>query len=100
LAEPLRRALDDLADADVAANRLRTVFGTNQDVFASFERAVELITQFCERLQGQAQAGQTEWHTRRETTRAFLDELRLALTPGQLADDLLKNYALKGLLGQ
>jgi hypothetical protein len=100
LAEPLRHALDDLANADVVVNRLRTVFGANHDVFASFERAVELITQFCERLQGQAQAGQNEWHTKRATTRAFLDELRLALAPRQLADDLLKNYALKGLLGQ
>jgi hypothetical protein len=83
----------------VVGARLRAILGPNQDVLDSFEQAGMLIAQFCARLKREDQVGHTDWHARRWATKAFLGELGTVLTPSQLGDDLLKNQALKGLLG-
>jgi hypothetical protein len=99
LAEPVAHVLGDLAAPDVVGARLRAILGPNQDVLDSFEQAGMLIAQFCARLKREDQVGHTDWHAQRWATKAFLGELGTVLTPSQLGDDLLKNQALKGLLG-
>lgn len=97
LAAPLIDVLQEFANPGVVSQLVHKILGPNRDVFDSYDRAINVVTNFCARFYGASQSADHPRHELRAAAKALLSELSSALQPGELARDILVDRALKSL---